>query len=329
MRKIRQYVVNFSILLINHFISSCTSATSPLLASCRQACQVCTSHVLPMAFTASRLEKEERKRGAGLWVDDEDFQLHEDFNDSDYEFEELEDDDDEELIPENSKPRLKVYSSDSQSNIASREDWDEEHPMRTDEWLVNVKLSPMLLPGNSESVLFPNSSVDGDISHLKLRRKSRRKKQQILKFAKNGYVQLVESSVTADSNQKDDAEQNDRVTKIGKWKFDTSGVSWSIPVHMKSPDSQSRRTTLHYHADIHLSKFQDQPRMIRGVVTRDHFNDWSLPIPFMRKFEKNLFRPVIATFTGQGVGHDTVDISYKNRGFGLASDKSKTQGIDN
>ena len=30
----------------------------------------------------------------------------------------------------------------------------------------------------------------------------------------------------------------------------------------------------------------------------------------MPKFEKNFFRPVIATFTAQGIGRDTVDVSY-------------------
>lgn len=32
----------------------------------------------------------------------------------------------------------------------------------------------------------------------------------------------------------------------------------------------------------------------------------------------NFFRPVIGTFSAEGIGHDTVDTSYKDRGFGLS-----------
>jgi len=62
-----------------------------------------------------------------------------------------------------------------ESEKGPKENEDDEHPMRTDEWLVNVNLSPILLPGNSESDLFPDSRVDGDISSSQLRKKIEKK----------------------------------------------------------------------------------------------------------------------------------------------------------
>lgn len=249
-----------------------------------------------------------------------------------------------------------------------------EHPLRTDEWLLHVTMSPFLLPGNRERELFPDLSM----IHLRTEKNKKQHKRQIIRFAKNGYVMIMEDPNDCTENDKvmnqeskhgmspltnpvirrfvgkrllglgrDVDEWNcnnggkdldehgmgrnnkchnyasNRITKIGKWKMDTSGVSWSIPVtykvKMASNGSSLKsctiaRTTLHYHADIHLSKFQSHPRMFRGVVTRDHFYGFGIPGMDIRK---DLFRPVIATFTAEGIGTDTVDTSYKKRGFGL------------
>ena len=337
------------LVFFKQLIIFCHGAAIPSLAKRRQTCQTSAPSKLPLGFTVSRLEKEERERGAGIWVADTDFQLEDAVDDCDYEFDEIEDDEDFEITEEKTKPRQKSFSTEVESEKGPKENEDDEHPMRTDEWLVNVNLSPILLPGNSESDLFPDSRVDGDISSSQLRKKSKRRKHQIIKFAKNGYVVLMEDTSSDipsvnndqchgknskqgenDANNSDDQNQNrNRVTKIGKWKIDTSGISWSIPVHVKSSDSVSKRTTLHYHADIHLSKFQEQPRMFRGVITRDRFHDWALQIPLMPKFEKNFFRPVIATFTAQGIGRDTVDVSYKNRGFGLNNGAPNSEKVEN
>ena len=32
----------------------------------------------------------------------------------------------------------------------------------------------------------------------------------------------------------------------------------------------------------------------------------------------NFLRPVVGTFSARGIGHDTADTSYKERGFGLS-----------
>ena len=314
-----------------------------------------------LAFTASRLEEEERRKGPGSWVDQKEIHVPSTYDD-DYEDEyedEYEDaiednvDFEDAEIP-NPTWKRKIAEgrpSTTASNNKEQEyeqEYEEEHPMRTDEWLIKVRLSPLLFPGHSEADLFPDmiyvdSPINTNISK-RISKKDRKKKHQVMKFSKNGYVILVEhqhdsspsnnnaessksstentqSGEHEDGNSGDKYYQKQRVTKIGKWKIDTSGVSWSIPVVLKSKDSISnqRRTTLHYHADIHLSKFQDRPRMFRGVVTRDRFEEFTIPSLFSSPLtiQKGVFRPVIATFTAEGVGKDTVDVSYKERGFGL------------
>lgn len=82
---------------------------------------------------------------------------------------------------------------------------------------------------------------------------------------------------------------------IGKWKLHPSGITWQIPL----PNS----VILQCHADLILNPFGKRPRMVRGTIVKDDGRKW--------------FRPVVATFSGEGIGHDTADVSYKERGFGL------------
>jgi hypothetical protein len=56
--------------------------------------------------------------------------------------------------------------------------------------------------------------------------------------------------------------------------------------------------------------------MLRGTVTRDRCADSFMP-PW-------LFRPVVATFTGIGVGIDTSDPSHTGRDSGKASSSRAT-----
>jgi hypothetical protein len=220
----------------------------------------------------------------------------------------------------------------------------DEHPMRTDEWLVEVH--PRRRPHRS---WFPCSSSTNTVSRGAV--------SQRFQFAPNGHVLLIEVP-----NNKQ------RRTRVGEWYMDYTGIKWDIPIWLedtnhtprqkRSPSStkakksqtssakdlasqqeelwednvvaaaleavtgdlsestksnsnnnnSNRRTgILHYHADIHLNKFGKQPRMFRGVVTRDRCSD-----------KPHLFRPVLATFSAQGIGKDTVNVSYENRGFGLS-----------
>mmetsp|Transcript_30282 Transcript_30282/g.46356 ORF Transcript_30282/g.46356 Transcript_30282/m.46356 type:complete len:417 (+) Transcript_30282:144-1394(+) len=351
-----------------------------------------------LGFTITRLEKEEKESKKGTWIDVEyDSTTTTDENsddniagDDDDMFESTEDhyeiddgyyDDDEyceDYGVKGSKRKRRQRQRQRQQYKEQKESVDpvaveEEHPMRTDEWLIKVNMSPFLIRSRKRELeLFPGGNGSGsgtsgsseyssselDSSDLKMKGKG---KEQLMKFARNGYVVLIEdgdgdhnnnNSNDEDSENIEDGNKNNkssssssqsRVTKIGKWKVDTAGVSWHIPVRKistansslasssasasSSSSSSSTTTTLHYHADLILTKFQERPRMFRGVVCRDRYDDIDIHIPFpflptpiiRIRIRKNVFRPVIATFTAEGIGVDTADTLYKNRGFGLSS----------
>eukprot|EP00559_Dactyliosolen_fragilissimus_P002172 CAMPEP_0184856218 /NCGR_PEP_ID=MMETSP0580-20130426/1384_1 /TAXON_ID=1118495 /ORGANISM="Dactyliosolen fragilissimus" /LENGTH=346 /DNA_ID=CAMNT_0027351095 /DNA_START=304 /DNA_END=1344 /DNA_ORIENTATION=+ len=266
----------------------------------------------------------------------------------------------------------KDYKIQENENIEREKCKDEnegEHPLRTDEWLVHINLSPLLFPPTikDESLLFPKSCPTQFSPDLGFRNNtSKRKKDQVLKFSRNGYVLLLEEENMEDFKLATDITNNTRITRIGKWRIDTTGISWDIPVVVPIPNSSKnqtpqfvkedqlminldgedepikeqlskfppvicKKTTLHYHADIHLNKFNESPRMIRGIVTRDRyvspktFSKLNTPLKNLfsgafincPRLPKNILRPVVATFNAIGVGEDTVDYSYKDRGFGL------------
>mmetsp|Transcript_4481 Transcript_4481/g.6858 ORF Transcript_4481/g.6858 Transcript_4481/m.6858 type:complete len:374 (+) Transcript_4481:38-1159(+) len=220
-------------------------------------------------------------------------------------------------------PSSRRHDKDVQNNEQPSSEYDEEHPMRTDEWALDIHLSRLFAQEGDE--LFPECYTDRDgRSNPKLIKKNRYRKRQVMTFATNGYVKV---SVTDD-----DSHNNDRIDtttssvrqtlrnkpRIGKWRIGHSGVAFDIPVQMsvsrKNRDNGSKvkepkMTVLHYHADIHLNKFGERPRMFRGVITRDRHSSFLPP---------NLFRPVIGTFSAEGIGHDTADTSYKTRAISLS-----------
>lgn len=208
------------------------------------------------------------------------------------------------------------------SNVGRNE---EEHPMRTDEWLIRLKLSPFMPRHQKpfERRLFPTKNEWKDIDNDVNRFSDDHSIYQVMKFAKNGYVLVMERI-------NDRGEESSRMTRIGKWHMDTSGLSWQIPILLPQTDYKgfeengqakslsTKRTVLHYHADLHLSKFQNRPRMIRGRVTRDRFSDGTMSLPWGQVLHRrSLFRPVLATFTAEGIGEDTISLVYKDRGFAL------------
>jgi hypothetical protein len=98
--------------------------------------------------------------------------------------------------------------------------------------------------------------------------------------------------------------------------------------------SMFKLTTLHFTAEVHVNKFGEQPRMFKGIVTRERFNTNLNANPNNRQQDRNsnnihqnhnqyrqgLFgnvRPVVGTFAGSGIGVDTLDLEYKDRGLGL------------
>lgn len=275
-----------------------------LLLTIHWMCLCSSSHVETyrrvLGFRTSRLEIEEQRKG-GIWVEVEDNGIDgcdETYEDGSY------GDDVNDNFGENSSLGIKKISS-AKTKRHDKSDDLQEHPMRTDEWVISVSLSPLVMFRRREKRFFPRSQIKKEGKD--------NKREQHFKFARNGYVILVEKE-----------EENDlgfphtgwrRVTKVGKWKLGTNGISWTIPI--KCATFPFHQTNLYYHADIHLSKFQDRPRMFRGVVTRDRFSDTKIPFTNIL-LGKNLFRPVIATFVGLGTGNDTIDTSYKKRGIGLS-----------
>ncbi|CAM9637456.1 unnamed protein product [Pylaiella littoralis] len=92
----------------------------------------------------------------------------------------------------------------------------------------------------------------------------------------------------------------------GEWWFDVGGLYWDVNTTIRAAP-----TVLHHKAELHWNAFGSQPRMFRGTVTRDRLPTSILP-PW-------LFRPVIHSFVGSGVGDDTADTSYRHRQVGAPS----------
>jgi hypothetical protein len=95
-------------------------------------------------------------------------------------------------------------------------------------------------------------------------------------FAENGYLRATFDKAS-------------RQFTMGKWDMTPSGLRCTL------------NTTMSLHADLHLNIFGKHPRLSRGVIIDTARTGW-----------KN--RPlVVGTFTGRGTGHDTADLSYKQR----------------
>lgn len=183
---------------------------------------------------------------------------------------------------EEPSPTSKQSTGDTTNNdLIQSSEYDEEHELRTDEWELDIRLSRLFAQEAQE--LFPESSRadgrerDGKSSStyrkLKLRSNDRYRKRQVMTFARNGYVRIDNNTTP----------QNNNRPRVGKWRIGHSGVAFDIPVlisanRKKSSGSNSdkvmipkKMTVLHYHADIHLNKFGERPRMFRGVITRDRY----------------------------------------------------------
>lgn len=180
---------------------------------------------------------------------------------------------------------LILEKSDSTLNASGSVPY-EEHPMRTDEWELDIQLSPLF--SKEEGELFPEFFADGS---QKTKRKGAYRKRQVMQFARNGYVKVLQdkqfvsknidaSSFVASSPATEQLRMSS--VQVGKWRIGHSGIAFDIPVKVclqtHNPSNKrsendgplnQRMTVLHYHADIHLNKFGERPRMFRGVITRD------------------------------------------------------------
>jgi hypothetical protein len=200
--------------------------------------------------------------------------------------------------------------------------YDEEHPMRTDEWALDIRLSRLFAQDGEE--LFPECYTDRDgRSNSKTSKKCRYRKRQIMTFATNGYVKV---SVTGDDDN-DNNICNDRIDsassmiqtqrnkpRVGKWRIGHSGVAFDIPVQMSASRKnrgndnkvkEPKMTVLHYHADIHLNKFGERPRMFRGVITRDRYVNYALFTIFGLANQTQTFGfvSILVHYTTTGIHH--------------------------
>jgi len=225
--------------------------------------------------------------------------------------------------------------------LAQNDIYDEEHPMRTDEWKLDVRLSPWFrLSSASEwrRELFPECGFEEEEEDEKRRRRGGRgrgnnsnegRKRQVMQFARNGYVKIVEGDTTTTTATTTTSSKKKKKPRVGKWRMGHSGVAFDIPMPIQrrvverkgrkrgeedenedeEASSPRTMTVLHYHADIHLNKFGERPRMFRGVITRDRHSSFLPP---------NFLRPVIGTFSAEGIGRDTADTTYKERAISLS-----------
>jgi hypothetical protein len=117
---------------------------------------------------------------------------------------------------------------------------------------------------------------------LRWRDKTHKNGKLHLEFAPNGYVRATflanDSSCSSPDYQ-----------CVGTWEMKTSGLCWTLPL---------REYDGNFYADIHINPFGKQPRLSRGFVIADN---------------RKKFRPIVATFSGAGIGKDTLDLSYRDK----------------
>lgn len=212
---------------------------------------------------------------------------------------------------ETSRDAPKTNDSQKYESNFDQEKHIKEHPIRTDEWCVTLHISLFCRFFSALSVVTSRSRVARNLDPLRLLPHEPASRNPITSLLsheccqrvilhRNGYVLVVENNNNFSRRQ----------TKIGKWMLNTNSIFWEIPVRIGLDEENVRRLVqVQYTADVLLNRFGTQPRMIRGIVTRDRSYCSFLPQHFLR--------PVIATFTATGVGEDTSDITYKNRSLGL------------
>jgi hypothetical protein len=161
------------------------------------------------------------------------------------------------------------------------------HPLRTDSYQLDIKWrSPFWRK------CFGDDS-DGHRAPLPF---------LLLEFSRDGRVRIVSCCQGEEFNQS-------ATTHIGEWELVSASLCCKIPVSFESAqytaNEQYRVEHLVFTADLHLNPFGERPKLTRGVILRDE------PIRLGGMFA---VRRVVGTFSGQGHGKDTVDLSYKNRG---------------
>jgi hypothetical protein len=157
------------------------------------------------------------------------------------------------------------------------------HPLRTDEWHLTL--------------------------NWRFRKHGHRRSQWYVEFHTNRFARVKETN-----HSSDDTNSRNSFFGIGCWDLLPNGkLILSLPYNEESthPSSQIKKDDnkdeKHFSfnqiillADLHQNPFGLQPKLSRGII---------IYIPSKRSW----LRPIIATFTANGVGKDTADFSYQSR----------------
>ena len=173
-------------------------------------------------------------------------------------------------------------------------------------------------PGKRESVTSSGSSPhplrmkEWNVAFSWKEQRRQRATTMKFEFDANGYVRCWhpntkqdgttssdQSSTGRRTNQqqqhKDEADQTNNFI-VGTWKLAPSGMTWKMTWDGRSYS---------FYADLQVNPFGQYPKMFRGLVIRDRTHKAGV---------RRLLRPIVATFSGRGVGIDTADLTYKRRG---------------
>jgi hypothetical protein len=198
---------------------------------------------------------------------------------------------------------------------------DEPHPLRTGEWQLQVQW-------RKRRVVFGHPPT------------------LVLDFDPAGYVRCRRPAEKTEDGSDGDRKATRVYGSIGTWELTPTGLSWTIGLdddavdddvdddavdagvpskkkaqkalpsaHHATTTSRNTGTGVYlFHADLHLHPFGPHPRLSRGVVLHEKSSSSSgsggvggggSPSRWLR--------PVVATFSGVGIGRDTVDLSYRGR----------------
>jgi hypothetical protein len=197
---------------------------------------------------------------------------------------------------------------------------DEPHPLRTDAWQLHLQWRKRRFVFGHPSTLVLDFDPAG---YVRCRRPV-----ETFSYRKEG---ISDTSLGVAS------QPETRVYgSIGTWELTPTGLSWTIglddeideddyedddggavgpskasaaPSFAHHPPIRKAGTGVYlFHADLHLHPFGPRPRLSRGVVLHEKGSSSGAADRSSR-----WFRPVVATFSGVGVGRDTVDLSYRGR----------------
>ena len=147
-----------------------------------------------------------------------------------------------------------------------------------------------------------------------------------LEFNPNGYVRLRwlyppllqnsgnnNKSNSGDRYSNDDSNNNNDMNHfIGTWKLQPNGLVIHIPLPMmmkkKKQEGLLQGQDHIMEMDFHMNPFGTHPKFTRGIIYLP--TDSIYGNPFLKLLR---IRPIVGTFTGKGIGIDTVDLSYQQR----------------